>query len=24
MVHYRILFEDLLGQREYTQTGRAL
>lgn len=24
MIHYRILFEDLLGQREYTQTGRAL
>jgi len=22
MLHYRILFEDLLGQPEYTQTGR--
>ena len=24
MVHYRTLLEDLLGQREYTQTGRAI
>ena len=24
MIHYRSLFEDLLGQPEYTQTGRPL
>jgi hypothetical protein len=24
MVHYRTLFEDMLGQAEYTQTGRVL
>ena len=24
MIHYRTLFEDLLGQPEYTQTGRAV
>jgi hypothetical protein len=24
MIHYRVLFEDLLGQPEYTQTGRTV
>ena len=24
MIHYRTLFEDLLGQPEYTQTGRTM
>lgn len=24
MIHYRLLFEDLLGQPEYTQTGRTV
>ena len=24
MIHYRTLFEDLVGQPEYTQTGRAV